>query len=108
MTSTNTTPYRHTPMASRIGAMWQSDLAWAFRHSPIAMVSFAVVVLLVSAALFAPLIAPHDPFDPATLNLMNGFTAPGTPNAFTGESFWLGTDDQGRDLFSTILYGMRI
>lgn len=39
---------------------------------------------------------------------MNGFTAPGAPNAFTGESFWLGTDDQGRDVFSTILYGMRI
>ncbi|MDE0524153.1 MAG: ABC transporter permease [Boseongicola sp.] len=88
--------------------MWQSDLAWAFRHSPVAMVSFVVVVLLVSGALLAPLIAPHDPFDPATLNLMNGFTAPGTPNAFTGESFWLGTDDQGRDVFSTILFGMRI
>jgi len=39
---------------------------------------------------------------------MNGFTPPGTPNAFTGDSFWLGTDDQGRDVFSTILYGMRI
>ncbi|MXX89780.1 MAG: ABC transporter permease [Boseongicola sp. SB0677_bin_26] len=95
-------------MALRIRAMWQGDLAWAFRHSPVAMVSFVVVVLLVSGALLAPLIAPHDPFDPATLNLMNGFTAPGTPNAFTGESFWLGTDDQGRDVFSTILFGMRI
>ena len=59
-------------------------------------------------AVFAPLFAPHDPFDPSTLNLMNGFTPPMEPNAFTGESFWLGTDDQGRDVFSTILYGMRI
>ena len=108
MTSARTAPERHNPVALRIRAMWQSDLAWAFRQSPVAMVSFVVVVLLVSGALLAPLIAPHDPFDPATLNLMNGFTAPGTPNAFTGESFWLGTDDQGRDVFSTILYGMRI
>ena len=108
MTSVPTAPDRHSPMALQIRAMWQSDLAWTFRHSPVAMVSFVVVVLLVSGALLAPLIAPHDPFDPATLNLMNGFTAPGAPNAFTGESFWLGTDDQGRDVFSTILYGMRI
>ncbi len=108
MSSVSAAPGRYNPMALWIRAMWQSDLAWAFRHSPVAMVSFFVVVLLVSGALFAPLIAPHDPFDPATLNLMNGFTAPGTPNAFTGESFWLGTDDQGRDVFSTILHGMRI
>ena len=108
MTSVRTAPDRYNPVALRIRAMWQSDFAWAFRHSPVAMFSFVVVVLLVSGALLAPLIAPHDPFDPATLNLMNGFTAPGTPNAFTGESFWLGTDDQGRDVFSTILYGMRI
>ena len=108
MTSVRAAPDRQNHVALRIKAMWQSDLAWTFRHSPVAMVSFVVVVLLVSGALLAPLIAPHDPFDPATLNLMNGFTAPGTPNAFTGESFWLGTDDQGRDVFSTILYGMRI
>ncbi len=108
MTGARAAPDRHNLMALRIRAIWQSDLAWAFRHSPVAMVSFVVVVLLVSGALLAPLIAPHDPFDPATLNLMNGFTAPGTPNAFTGESFWLGTDDQGRDVLSTILYGMRI
>lgn len=108
MTSVRAAHDRQNPVAFRIRTMWQSDLAWAFRRSPVAMVSFVVVVLLVSGALLAPLIAPHDPFDPATLNLMNGFTAPGTPNAFTGESFWLGTDDQGRDVFSTILYGMRI
>ena len=60
------------------------------------------------SAVLAPLIAPHNPFDPATLNLLNGFTPPLTPNAFTGEEFFLGTDDQGRDVFSTILYGMRV
>jgi peptide/nickel transport system permease protein len=87
---------------------WDTDLAWSFRNSPIAMVSLGAVLILVLSAVFAPLFAPHNPFDPATLNLMNGFTAPMEPNAFTGESFCLGTDDQGRDVFSTILYGMRI
>ena len=81
---------------------------YAFKRSPVAISSFCVAALLVLAAVCAPLIATHDPFDPATLNLMNGFSAPMTPNAFTGETFWLGTDDQGRDVFSTILYGLRI
>jgi len=93
---------------SRLAVAWQSDFAWKFRRSPVAVVSFATVVLLVLAAVFAPLIAPYDPFNPASLNLMNGFSEPMTPNAFTGEVFWLGTDDQGRDVFSTILYGLRI
>ena len=87
---------------------WDCDFAWKFRHSPIAIISFTVTAILVLSAIFAPLIAPHDPFNPATLNLMNGFTPPSEANAFTGESFWLGTDDQGRDVFSTILYGLRI
>ncbi|WP_375543917.1 ABC transporter permease [Ruegeria conchae] len=87
---------------------WDSDFAWSFRHSPVAVIASLVVVILVLAAIFAPLIAPYNPFDPATLNLMNGFTPPGTPNAFTQETFLLGTDDQGRDVFSTILYGLRI
>jgi peptide/nickel transport system permease protein len=93
---------------SRIAMAWDSDVAYAFRRSPVAMISAAVTALLILSAVFAPLIAPHDPFNPATLNLMNGFTPPGEANAFTGESFWLGTDDQGRDVFSTILYGLRI
>ncbi|MEM6304696.1 MAG: ABC transporter permease [Pseudomonadota bacterium] len=86
----------------------ESDLMFAFRRSPVAVISALVVALLMLAALFAPLIAPTNPFDPASLNLMNGFTPPMAPNAFTGESFLMGTDDQGRDVFSTILYGMRI
>ncbi len=86
----------------------ESDFYWKFTRSPVAMISFAVTMILVLSAVFAPLIAPYDPFDPGSLNLMNGFSAPGVPNAFTGDSFMLGTDDQGRDVFSTILYGMRI
>lgn len=92
----------------RIAIIWQSDLMYDFRHSPVAVVSLFTVFVLVFSAVCAPLIAPYDPFNPATLNLMNGFTPPRTANAFTGEIFVLGTDDQGRDVFSTILYGMRI
>ena len=86
----------------------ESDLYWSFRQSPVAIVSAFVAITLILAAIFAPLIAPYNPFDPSTLNLMNGFSKPGEPNAFTGETFILGTDDQGRDMLSTILYGMRI
>lgn len=85
-----------------------SDLFFAFRRSPVAMVSAFVSTLLILSAVFAPLVATTNPFDPASLNLMNGFTPPLEPNAFTGETFLMGTDDQGRDVFSTILYGMRI
>ena len=95
-------------MMENFRSFLESDFFYSFRRSPVAVVSFAIALLLVLSAVFAPLIAPYNPFDPATLNLMNGFTQPGEPNAFTGESFLMGTDDQGRDVFSTILYGMRI
>lgn len=93
---------------SRFRRIWESDFMWSFRHAPVAIASFAVVLILILSAVFAPLIAPFDPFNPASLNLMNGFTPPGEANAFTGDTFLLGTDDQGRDVLSTILYGMRI
>ncbi|MBO9411879.1 MULTISPECIES: ABC transporter permease [unclassified Ruegeria] len=96
------------PEKSRLAKFWDSDFAWSFRHSPVAIIATLVVAILVLSAIFAPLIAPYNPFDPSSLNLMNGFTPPGTPNAFTQETFLLGTDDQGRDVFSTILYGMRV
>ncbi len=97
-----------TPTPSRLRRALDSDLFYAFSHSPVAIVSTCVALLLILSAVFAPLIAPTNPFDPSSLNLMNGFTPPGEPNAFTGETFLLGTDDQGRDVFSAILYGMRI
>ncbi|MEO1603215.1 MAG: ABC transporter permease [Pseudomonadota bacterium] len=95
-------------MRDTLSRALQSDLAYSFSRAPVAVASTIVVLILVLAAVFSPLIAPYNPFDPATLNLMNGFSKPMEPNAFTGDVFWLGTDDQGRDVFSTILYGMRI
>ncbi|MEM7642605.1 MAG: ABC transporter permease [Pseudomonadota bacterium] len=93
---------------SRWKAVWDSDIAYSFRRSPVAMIAAFVTLILILSAVFAPLIATTNPFDPSSLNLMNGFSPPGVPNAFTGETFVMGTDDQGRDVFSTILYGMRI
>lgn len=93
---------------TRLKTFWASDFMWSFRSSPVAVASFLVAGSLVLLAVLAPLVAPHDPFNPGSLNLMNGFTPPMEPNAFTGDTFWLGTDDQGRDVFSTILYGLRI
>jgi peptide/nickel transport system permease protein len=87
---------------------WDSDLAWSFRQAPLVMVAALMTTVIVLAAALAPLIAPHDPFNPATLNLMDGFTPPMTPNAMSGQVYLLGTDNQGRDILSTILYGARI
>ena len=86
---------------------WDSDVAWSFRHSPIAVVSAAVLLVLLVAALFCPWLAPSNPFDLASLNLMDSFKPP----AWVTEGGWdhvLGTDDQGRDVLSGIMYGTRI
>ena len=95
-------------MMERLARMWDTDFAWQFRKSRLAMISTCVVLLLVFGAVFSPLLAPYNPYDLATVNLMNGFTPPMEANAFTGDVFWLGTDGQGRDILSTILYGLRI
>ena len=92
----------------RLAQMLDTDFAWSFRKSRLAMVSAFVVAVLVLGAVFSPLLAPYNPYDLATVNLMNGFTPPMEPNAFTGDAFWLGTDGQGRDILSTIMYGLRI
>jgi len=93
---------------NRLLRAWDSDIVYSFRRSRVAIVATVVALGIIFAAILAPWIAPHDPFDPATLNLMDGFTPPMEPNAFTGNVYWLGTDNQGRDIFSAILYGARI
>ena len=85
-----------------------SDFVFDFTRAPLAMLAAAVVLFLFIIAILAPLAAPTNPFDPASLNLMNGFTPPMTPNMFTGQSFVMGADDQGRDLLSAIIYGLRV
>ena len=92
---------------SRLARGWDSDIAYSFRHSPVAMLSALVALVCVVAAVGAPVLAPHNPFDLASLNLMDSFKPP----AFMagGEAAYpLGTDDQGRDLLSGIMYGALI
>ena len=93
---------------SLINRFYKSDFFYDFKRSPVTIVSFVVVLMLILLAVFADLIAPTDPFDAKSLNLLNGFTPPMEPNTFTGETFALGTDDQGRDLLSAIIFGLRV
>ena len=84
-----------------------SDLAYAFFRSRIAVVAAIVTLTIFLAAAFAPWVAPHDPFDLASLSLLDSLTPP-MWEAGGNAAYPLGTDDQGRDLLSAILYGTRI
>lgn len=97
-----------TSPPTMIQRIFASDFVFDFTRAPLAMLAAAVVLFLFIIAILAPLVAPTNPFDPASLNLMNGFTPPMTPNMFTVQSFVMGTDDQGRDLLSAIIYGLRV
>jgi peptide/nickel transport system permease protein len=77
-----------------------------FAESRIAMAGLVTFAAILLVALFAPLIAPQNPYDLATLDLMDGRLPPGEHSA-TGMTYWLGTDDQGRDMLSAIFYGLR-
>jgi peptide/nickel transport system permease protein len=90
---------------------WQrfkgSYLLFSFKQDHTAIVSFVVLLILFSTGLLAPLISPYDPFDPANIDIMNSEMPPSWMEA--GESaFVLGTDIQGRDLLSTMIYGLRL
>ncbi|MBN8901154.1 MAG: peptide ABC transporter permease [Rhodospirillales bacterium 69-11] len=78
-----------------------------FAESKLALVGLIVFVLIALAAIFAPLITPQDPYDLAQLDIMDGRLPPGSVSG-AGYTYLLGTDDQGRDMFSGILYGLRI
>jgi peptide/nickel transport system permease protein len=92
---------------SRLARWWDGDIAWSFRHSPVAVVSAIVLAICVASALFAPWVAPHNPFDLATLNLTDALTPPHGMEGAKPE-YLLGTDDQGRDVLSAIMFGTRI
>ena len=86
---------------------FDGDVWHRFTHSPVAVAAAAVALMCVAAAMFADVLAPHHPFDLATLELADALLPP----AWLSEgraAYWLGTDDQGRDILSALMYGLRI
>ena len=98
--STNSEP-------SRWAQIWNSNIAYSFRRNPVAVVSLLVFAVITVMSFLAPLIAPFDPYDPAQIDIMNSEYPPVWVDG-ADPLFMLGTDDQGRDLWSTILYGTRL
>jgi peptide/nickel transport system permease protein len=79
-----------------------------FAESRLALAGLALLIALVAVAIAAPIISPQNPYDLAQLDVMDSKLAPGEDSATTGKRYWLGTDDQGRDMLSGIFYGLRI
>jgi peptide/nickel transport system permease protein len=86
---------------------FDSDVWHSFRSSPIAVGAAVVAVVCIFSALFAPWVAPHNPFDLATLELSDARLPPMWEEGGSAK-YLLGTDDQGRDILSAIMYGARI
>ena len=78
-----------------------------FCASKLALLGVVLLLLTVGAAIFAPWIAPQNPFDIATLDILDSKLPPGSESGDGSMTYWLGTDGQARDVFSAILYGMR-
>ena len=79
-----------------------------FIESRLAVLGLAIFVTVTVLAVFAPWITPQNPYDLAQLDIMDGRLPPGEAAMDGSMTFWLGTDDQGRDMLSGIIYGLRI
>jgi peptide/nickel transport system permease protein len=78
-----------------------------FAANPVAVLGLGLLCVIVLLAVFAPLVSPQDPYDLAQLDITDARLPPGS-TAASGGTYWLGTDDQGRDMLSAIFYGLRI
>lgn len=96
-----------TVETTRLERFLDSDIWHSFKKSPIAIIAFVITVVFLLAAAFAPLVSPHNPFDLASIDIMDSSLPPVWMDEGDAR-FFLGTDDQGRDIFSTIIYGARI
>ncbi len=96
----------YSELSDRTRRFFDSDIWFSFTQSKVTMTAAAVTVLLMAAAILAPLISLQNPFDPASLDLLDAFSPP----IWHEDGVWrypLGTDNQGRDMYSAILYGSR-
>src|SRR6202166_1555846 len=100
-------PRTHLVPGRWVGRAIDSDIFYSFRRSRLTMVAAAVTVLFFLLAIFASVLAVQNPFDPAQLQLMNSRISP-IWTADGQSPYLLGTDEQGRDVFSAILYGLRL
>ena len=93
--------------AGWLGRAWHSDIGYSFRTSPVAVGAAVIAFVCIFCAVFANLVAPHHPFDLATLELSDAFLPPSWVEG-GNPKYLLGTDDQGRDILSALMYGARI
>lgn len=94
-------------MFKRLASWYHSDVGHSFRSSPVAIAAAVLAFVCLFGAVFAPWVAPHNPFDLATLELSNARLPPVWQEG-GNDAFLLGTDDQGRDILSALMYGTRI
>ena len=87
--------------------IYDTDIGYSFFNSKIAVISTTILFIILLCSVFAGVVSPYNPFDPASVSLMDAFTPPSWSEGGSS-SFILGTDQQGRDMFSTIIYGSRI
>jgi len=83
------------------------DIYYSFRNSPVTVIASGITAVYILAALFAPLVAPHNAYDLSSLSLIDALTPP-VWYADGSAKYLLGTDDQGRCILSTIIYGSRL
>ncbi|MCB8822581.1 ABC transporter permease [Microvirga rosea] len=106
-TSIQSSPISSSSEASWLSRFRDSDIWASFKRSKLTMVAAGIAVLFILAAICAGVLSPQDPFDPAQLELLNSRLPP-IWDAEGQAPFLLGTDEQGRDIFSAILHGLRI
>ncbi len=97
-------------MANSLKKQWDSLKGSQFyahyRRSPVALLSSALLLIILFLAVFGPLFTPQNPFDLSSLDLSNAYLPP-YPREGSDPAFFMGTDQQGRDIFSAIVYGSR-